>query len=944
MSSNEENASADSPGLSGARVLIMAGGASSRFFPVNKIFADPTGLGRTIIQQVQDLVTATCGEGDWKDFVDVANFRVVTGRDTRGRILEQLRIPEGNILVEPSRRNTWPATLWALAHLRREVADSVVAVLAADQIIDEVAKFRAMLAEAVRVAASRDAIVTMGVSPSAEPREWTSVGAIKAASKPLEGSLAVSVESFEEKPSEDRAKVMIEESGWAWNAGVFVFKVSTVERALAEYQPEMFEVYGRMSEALDSGEPERAAALFQSLPSKIPHPVEVECLVDNSIDFALMMPLTLSQNRSVEAYSIPVRFPWTDIGSWDTLRRVVASDGQENIKIGEVDLRSSRRSIFVAEKGTRIVAEGVDGLVVVHASDGTVLVTREDLASQIKPLVAKCTARRSSFVVFEDARRCLVTAEDGRVGVYGVEDLEICRRGNGVTVRALDTSSNSEEATSRDIAKRLSRRVLALSPVVNHYAWGGDVLPDFLDVDADEPGVPTSEAWLTSCHSDGEVGLEASPMTLSQLVRLCPEVLGRWCRTLFGDELPVFAKFLSTRFPARVHVGFRPGTLSGCEGDDFNVRLLTALCVEQETLTTLLGMVDPDKVSDLVGFERLRSAYEAWAIAQSESLWSKPGADAGLVEVWLGALKKEKAVDDLAQLIGKLRQNRAWLTSQFNEIDLRSEAGRLLLLEAGTPHAICGLSHQSHPRDRTRSRLRELFRTLRESRDRGESSEKVASKIDDALVELRELRAQNKGAPKNEAWLPFEFKGQILIAEPQQSSNTTYSWLDLFTPFVFQEGKMIFRKGDPATGVSREQLEDYLAEIDRVECEPSSLRQEPVEVPCGSEARGSRFYRIVDDPEVWPYFTVYRLDLAGRSGEAAECLAPVPGSAFQQLLVIRGSVRVRTGQEVTRLSPGVPAFVPATLSEAYTLESDEESSLLLLSIPTDGQCPEPPNS
>src|SRR5438034_1114501 len=62
--------------------------------------------------------------------------------------------------------------------------------------------------------------------------------------------------------------------------------------------------------------------------------------------------------------------------------------------------------------------------------------------------------------------------------------------------------------------------------------------------------------------------------------------------------------------------------------------------------------------------------------------------------------------------IGMLRKNRADIVDVLNEIDLRSEAGNLLLTPAGVIHAIFGLSHQTHPLDHTRAALQALLRNL----------------------------------------------------------------------------------------------------------------------------------------------------------------------------------------------------------------------------------------
>src|SRR5580704_12714917 len=65
------------------------------------------------------------------------------------------------------------------------------------------------------------------------------------------------------------------------------------------------------------------------------------------------------------------------------------------------------------------------------------------------------------------------------------------------------------------------------------------------------------ELWLTSTRPEAAARLGNSSSTLAELVAAHPEVLGAWTRRLFGDEMPLFAKFIHTDFPAQVHLGFR---------------------------------------------------------------------------------------------------------------------------------------------------------------------------------------------------------------------------------------------------------------------------------------------------------------------------------------------------------------------------------------------------
>ena len=86
-------------------LVILAGGAGSRFWPVSseckpKQFLDILGCGRTLIQLTVDR---------FKGLVPDENIWVVTAADYEHLVKEQLPdVPHENILCEPCRRNTAP--------------------------------------------------------------------------------------------------------------------------------------------------------------------------------------------------------------------------------------------------------------------------------------------------------------------------------------------------------------------------------------------------------------------------------------------------------------------------------------------------------------------------------------------------------------------------------------------------------------------------------------------------------------------------------------------------------------------------------------------------------------------------------------------------------------------------------------------------------------------
>jgi hypothetical protein len=425
------------------------------------------------------------------------------------------------------------------------------------------------------------------------------------------------------------------------------------------------------------------------------------------------------------------------------------------------------------------------------------------------------------------------------------------------------------------------------------------------------------ERWLTSTRPEAPATFASAEGTLAGLVTAHPEVLGVWARRLFGDEMPLFAKLIHTDFPSRVHVGFRHPV----ERADF----LAWLEREQGHMRALFPAL---RVSSATAFAAYQARYSAWATEQALTGWRRDD-DAN------AATALRDFVDpafDLVAWMHAVRANRALIVDALGEIDLRQETGNLLLTSAGIIHAIFGLSHQTHPLDRTRAPLQALFASLAERRAAaGTSDDDLACMIDAAG--LPALRAQNRAPPKNEAWLPAVVEGAEVLVEPQQASDTTYSLADFYTPLTWGKDSIGFRKGNTARGLSRDDLAACLAEVDFAPSPLTSIRRSPVLVP-GASRRGARpgesaeLFRLVDEPSRWPFFTAYQVELKG-----SITLRPPPG-VFQQLVVTRGRVGLGDARgSVGELSPRAPGFVPATLAGTYTLTASEPSSVLVFAVP-----------
>lgn len=104
--------------LKNNHVVIMAGGIGSRFWPMSteekpKQFIDVLGVGRSLLQLTFDRFKGICNP---------ENVWVLTNKNYADLVHEQLpEVPVGNILREPSRRNTAPCIAYVAGASRMPI-------------------------------------------------------------------------------------------------------------------------------------------------------------------------------------------------------------------------------------------------------------------------------------------------------------------------------------------------------------------------------------------------------------------------------------------------------------------------------------------------------------------------------------------------------------------------------------------------------------------------------------------------------------------------------------------------------------------------------------------------------------------------------------------------------------------------------------------------------
>jgi mannose-1-phosphate guanylyltransferase/mannose-6-phosphate isomerase len=340
------------------QALILAGGSGTRFWPLSRK-ARPKQLlalegDRSLLRDtLERLAPAIAPESVW----------VCTTEALAEAVRRDLpEVPPDQILCEPQGRNTAPAIAWAVRSMPAEARRGVVAVLPADHRVGQPAAFRDALERAARVVEREDRVMTLGVVP-----RWAETGYGYLELEPGEGEEGVRrVRRFVEKPSAENAERFLASGNYLWNAGIFLFRGSTLLDIVGRLQPEL----ARGLEAIAAA-PERLAELYAGLPA-------------DSIDYAIMEKLD-------GIATLPLDCGWSDLGSWEALDEILPRDAGGNAGRGDTLAVEAHGNLLFADQGT-IAVLGVEDLVVVRTGDA-VLVMPKSRSQEVRKLVAELTAR-----------------------------------------------------------------------------------------------------------------------------------------------------------------------------------------------------------------------------------------------------------------------------------------------------------------------------------------------------------------------------------------------------------------------------------------------------------------------------------------------------------------------------------------------------------------------
>ncbi len=322
------------------KIILLSGGSGKRLWPLSneirskqflKIVKSENGETESMVQRVYRQIKSAG--------ID-AEIAIATGETQVEAIKNQL-CDKVSIVVEPERRNTFPAIMLSSAYLYFEKnwsGEETVVILPVDPYVDD-EYFHALKSLDKAIQENVADLVLMGVKPTYASEKYGYI-------IPQNDNKSL-VQEFKEKPDSKTAEMLIERGG-LWNCGVVSAKLSYLIKILRS--------------KIDCNSYAEVLAKYSQLEK-------------NSFDYAV-----LEKSKSVAV--VPYDGEWKDLGTWNTLTEVMG-----NAPIGDVKISDDCRNTHVVnELEIPVVVMGANDMVVAASPDG-ILVADKVQSSYIKKYV-----------------------------------------------------------------------------------------------------------------------------------------------------------------------------------------------------------------------------------------------------------------------------------------------------------------------------------------------------------------------------------------------------------------------------------------------------------------------------------------------------------------------------------------------------------------------------
>jgi mannose-1-phosphate guanylyltransferase len=331
--------------------ILMAGGVGSRFWPVStqdfpKQFHDMLGTGETLIQKTFSRLSK---------LIPKENIFILTNKRYNDLVFEQLpEVTKRQVVLEPAMRNTAPCILFASLKIQKENPNAIMIVAPSDHWIEDEMAFVQNVQQAFDFCSKNDALMTLGIQPTFPNTGYGYIEYEKNSSDAIK-----TVNQFREKPDYETAKTFLEQGNFLWNAGIFMWSVSSVVKAFQNNQSDLYQLFEKGIEVYNTD-------------------LEDDFISDNygkseniSVDYAIM-------EKSKNVYVLPATFDWNDLGTWGSLYDKIDDGNKGNAVVNARTLiKDASGNMIRSTKGKIVVVDGLNDFIIVDKEDVLLIFPKE---------------------------------------------------------------------------------------------------------------------------------------------------------------------------------------------------------------------------------------------------------------------------------------------------------------------------------------------------------------------------------------------------------------------------------------------------------------------------------------------------------------------------------------------------------------------------------------
>jgi mannose-1-phosphate guanylyltransferase len=338
------------------KLVLLSGGSGKRLWPLSndsrskqflKVLENPEGELESMVQRVWRQLAA----------VDLTNSTYLATNRSQVEMIHNQLHADVPIIVEPERRDTFPAIALAASYLYSmgSVAlDEVVAILPVDSYVDEVFFHSVQQLEEVILKTNAN-IALIGVVPHYPSEKYGYIVPNGPEFSQTENNEAKfsEVSHFREKPNREQAELLIQKNA-LWNCGVFAFRLKyLIDFMIAKGLPIHYEELCKQYKLL----------------TKISFDYEVVEKADNVV-------------------VVPYDGIWKDLGTWNTLTQEM-----HNHQMGTgIVTEDCSNTHLINELDIPVTVIGVKDLVIVASPDG-ILVSHKAESPRIKEVLNHIDSR-----------------------------------------------------------------------------------------------------------------------------------------------------------------------------------------------------------------------------------------------------------------------------------------------------------------------------------------------------------------------------------------------------------------------------------------------------------------------------------------------------------------------------------------------------------------------